>query len=246
MVPWNVWPSPVVQLVLAMLLGWTIALDSVVPVAADELGLAQQRQIDDLRIAVWIAPSVFRPLGVEIQLSDQYDRPVTNVRRVDVAFAMLGMNHGARGIVAEPVGNGLYQAAGRLLAMEGPSQMSVRVERADGRVQTGVFLFVAPPEPPTGFSAGLYDRPTDGPEQVVDIAVAPEGIVPDRIDVIAGRPVRLEIMYVDRPTCGSLIRLRDPPTATDLNAEGLAELAFTPTRTGRLSLTCDPTALSIG
>ena len=216
-----------------------------IPAGADDLGLQQRRAVGDLTADVWLSPAVFRQTGVEIHLSDAAGAAPADVRRVDVAFAMRGMSHGARGIAADEVEPGVYQAAGYLLAMTGSWAMALRVERADGRVDSALFPFEALYER-AGPSNQLYTRPTDDPVQVEDVAVYPEGVAPGGIDVTAARPVRLEVFYVDRPACGGQVALADGSAAAPLSPDGLAELAFTPAASAHLALTCTPAGLQVG
>jgi hypothetical protein len=233
-----------VSLIAPLLVAAWLALLSAPALADDDGGLQQRRGVGDLTADVWLAPGVFRPTGVEVRLTDQSGAAPGDVRRVDVAFAMRGMSHGARGIEADAVELGLYQAGAYLLAMPGSWWMALRVERADGRVDSVLFPFEAPYER-TGVSSRLYTRPTD-PVQVEDLAVYPEGVAPDHLDVVAARPVRLEVMYVDGAACGDRVTLADASASAPVSPEGLAELAFTPARTASLALTCTPTGLLIG
>ncbi len=189
-----------------------------------------------------IEPRVFQPTRVEVRLSERDGRPVPDARRVDLQFAMAGMNHGARGIGANPTGGGRYEARGMLLAMEGPWLLALRVERGDGRIESGVFAFVASPDTAAGPASAFYTRPA-GPVRIEDIAVYPEAVTPSRVPVTAGRPVRLEVFYVDRPACGPAVRFDELDLRADITPEGLAELSFTPPRDGQLQLACTPSGL---
>jgi hypothetical protein len=228
---------------LLVLLGALVSTTGGSTLAQADLGLQQRRAVGNLTAEIWLAPGIFRPTGVEVRLTDPAGQVPADVRRVDVAFAMRGMNHGARGIAAEPTDGGVYQAAGYLLAMSGSWWMALRVERGDGQVQSALFPFEAPSER-TGIASLLYTRPIEW-LQVEDVAIYPEGVMPDRIDVTVDRPVRLEVMYVDGPACGEAVGMADGSASTVVSAEGLAELAFVPGRTVRLSFTCTPGGLQI-
>jgi len=211
---------------------------------ADDNSLHRSAALGDLTLEYWLAPGVTRPTAVEIHLTDASGRAPTDVTRVDVQLAMEGMNHGARGLEAESVDAGVYQAAGYLLAMQGPHWMAVRVERADGRVQQARFAFATPPEPPTNASFGLDSRPDRG-VSVVDVVASPGEVIPSTIDVTAVRPVRVEVMYVDNPGCGRAVMDAGSGARADVTADGLAELSFTPTASGPLSLTCTAEGLML-
>ncbi len=214
------------------------------PVSADDDGLHGQRALGGLTVEYWLAPGVYRPTAVELHLTGMDGAPASDVRRVDVQFAMEGMNHGARGAEAALVQPGVYQAAGYYLAMSGAWWMAVRVERVDGRLVSTRFPFVAPPEPTTGTSYALDGRPDDG-VQVEDVAASPEGVIPDHIGTTAGHPVRVEVIYVDSPPCGPSVQLDDGSASADVSPDGLAELRFTPAADGVLRLACTPAGLSL-
>jgi hypothetical protein len=157
---------------------------------------------------------------------------------------MAGMDHGARGALAAPTGPGQYQAKAMLLAMEGVWWLAVRVERGDGTVDSTIFTFRVPRDTPTGAVAAMTSRPSD-PVQIEDIAVYPDEVNPDTVDVRAEHPVRLEITYVDHPACGPTISLDDPNTTAGVNADSLGEITFVPKQTVTLRLTCSPNGLQI-
>ncbi len=200
--------------------------------------------LGDLTADVEITPRIYEPAQIDLRFADRDGRPVTDIRRVDLQVAMEGMNHGARGIEASPVGPGHYHAAALLLAMEGRWWLAVRVERTGGEVSSSLLSFDVPSETPNGPVSALYQRATE-PVQVEDVAVYPDGITPPGIQVRSGHPVRLEIMYVDHPHCGSTVAFGDLDARATVSAEGLAELSFTPTRTGTLWLACTASELQI-
>jgi hypothetical protein len=210
--------------------------------SAEDAGLYQVRAVEDLSVQLWIAPSVFQPTGVEVQLADASGAAPADVRRVDLSFAMAAMNHGAVGIEAEMAAPGTYQAAGYFLAMPGWWWLALRVERADGRLQSARFLFEAPPSRGPTVANMLYQRP-DGGVQVQDVAVSPEGVIPKTIGVTARRPVRLEVIYVDDPPCGGLVDAGGASAA--VSWDGLAELSFTPAVSGPLELVCASNGLLV-
>ena len=232
-----------VRILLALVLLAAVALPS--SASADDDGLHAASQLGDLTLEYWLAPAVYRQSALELHLADATGQPPTDVRRVDVQFAMAGMNHGARGVEVEMVEPGIYQAAGYLLAMPGPWWMAVRVERADGRLLQARYGFVTPLEAATNTAFALDARP-DGPAQVYDVAISPGETIPGQIAVTAGRPVRLEVIYTDNPGCGPSVQVADPPARADLTSDGLGELTFTPTATGQLNLTCAPAGLLVG
>jgi hypothetical protein len=205
----------------------------------------QRRQIDDLVATVTVDPGVLRPATVEVRLTDPTGRPVTDARRVDVSVGMRAMNHGVRGATATQTGPGVYTATARILVMAGPSLLVLRVERADGRRQSALFELDVPPDRSGAATGLLADRPTD-PVQVVDVQVDPSGVVPDRVTVRAGRPVRLQVIYVERPACGDAVQVGEAGARAAVSAEGLAELTFTTERAGELRLACGPGGLRVG
>ena len=151
-------------------------------------GLTQQRSVGDLRVAIQIQPAVFQPATLEVRLANSQGRPPTDVRRVDLQVAMEGMDHGARGISAGQVAPGVYRAQGMLLAMEGPWWLGIRIERAAGQVDSGVFGFRVPPDQPNGAVSVMYDRPP-GPFDVVDVAVYPGEVSPNEVAVASQHPI---------------------------------------------------------
>ena len=199
--------------------------------------------LGDLRATVSLWPGVFRPTSIQLQLDDGAGAVPADVRRVDVQFAMAGMNHGARGITLVEAEPGVYVGSEYLLSMDGPWWLAARVERADGSVVSGRVAFDVAPER-AGVSNALYARPDHG-VQVEDVAVYPGDVVPARLAVRAGRPVRLEVMYVDEPACGATVRVEDPLAEAAVSIDGLAELTFVPTSDGELVLTCTPEALAL-
>ena len=209
---------------------------------AEESAWPKTVALDDLTATVWLWPGVFTPTSLEVHLADASGAPPTDVTRLDVAFAMIGMNHGARGITADPVELGTYQAAGYLLAMSGPWWMDLRAERADGRLASARLAFDAPPDT-SGVANAMYTRPDQG-VQVEDVAAYPDGVLPDRITVAAGRPVRLEVAFVDDPPCGPAVQV-DDGTAGAVSADGLAEVTFTPVADGPVRLACAPEGLLV-
>src|SRR4051812_10489189 len=111
------------------------------------------------------------------------------------------MNHGARGIVPESVGPGDYRAQAMMLPMEGTWLLGIRVERTGRPVDSTVAIVQVPRDNSSAAVPPMYLRPT-GSTQIEDIAVYTDGVTPDTVTVKAGRPVRLELMYVDTPDCG--------------------------------------------
>jgi hypothetical protein len=198
---------------------------------------------DGLRATVSLWPGIFRPTSVQLQLDDGAGSVPTDVRRVDLQFAMVGMNHGARGLTLAEAEPGTYVGSEYLLSMEGPWWLAIRVERADGLVISARLPFDVAPER-AGVSNMLYARP-DRDVQVEDVAVHPHGIIPTGLAVRAGHPVRLEVIYVDEPPCGPSVRVDDPPAEAALTADGLAELTFVPTADGELSIHCTPSGLTL-
>jgi len=211
---------------------------------SDNGGLNQQRVLDDLNVSINIRPRIFQPADVEIRLNNLQGQPATGIRRVDLAMAMQGMNHGAMGIQAAPTAPGVYQVHAMLLVMEGPWLMALRVERTDGRLQTGLFDFRVPPDSETGVVPPIYRRPP-GPVQVVDVAAYPDSILPHAVQVTAGQPVRLEVIFIDRPPCGPSVYLDASSLKTSVDSNGLAEFNFTPSQKGVLQFTCTPAGLAL-
>lgn len=207
-------------------------------------GLIQERTIDDLLVSIQIQPRIYQPADVQIRLTDANGQPVTDIHRVDLAMAMNGMNHGAVGIAAAAAGQGVYSAHAMLLSMEGPWFMALRIERTDGRLQSGVFRFEVPPDVQTGAVAPMYTRP-DESIQIVDIAVYPEGILPRAVAVAANHPVRLEIMFANQPPCGPSVNFPEMNLKTAVTSEGLADLAFVPQQNGKLQFACSASGLLV-
>ena len=199
--------------------------------------------LGDLRATVWLWPGVFRPTSVQLQLDDGNGFAPSNVKRVDLSFAMVGMNHGARGLTLTEAEPGVYVGSEYLLSMDGPWWVALRVERAGGQVVSGRLPFDVAPERST-VSNILYARPDRG-VQVEDVAVYPEGIIPSRIAVRADHPVRLEVMYVDEPACGAFVRVDEPWAEAALSPDGLAELTFVPAADGELALACTGAGLTL-
>jgi hypothetical protein len=204
--------------------------------------LRQHRPIGNLTAEIQIQPRIYQPAEVDVRLTDAAGQPPGDVRRVDVQVAMEGMDHGARGDVATAIGPGHYRVQAMLLAMEGPWWLALRVERADGHVDSAVFRVQVPRDSSTGAVSAMAERATT-PVQIQDVAVYPSEISPSQIAVTAGHPVRLEVVYVDRPACGSTIHLTGQSLQTSVTPDGLAELPFTPDRTGQLRLTCSGSGL---
>ena len=219
-------------LALVALVAWPATVGAAPGLIGRELWLG------DVRATVSLWPGVFRPTSVQLQLDDGAGAVTADVRRVDLAFAMIGMNHGARGITLVEAEPGVYVGSEYLLSMDGPWWLAVRVERADGHVVSGRVAFDVAPER-AGASSLLYARPDLG-VQVEDVAVYPGDVIPARLAVRAGHPVRLEVMYVDEPACGAVVRVDDPLAAAAVSADGLAELTFVPSADGELVLSCTP------
>jgi len=226
----------------SLLLALLLLVAAVPPAAAEDNGLYAQRALGGLALEYWLAPGIYHPSAIELHLTGADGAPPADVRRVDLQFAMEGMNHGARGAEMDMVSPGVYQAAGYWLAMSGPWWMAVRIERADGSLVSTRFPFVAPPEASNGSSYALDARPDNG-VQVEDVVASPEGVIPDRINATAGHPLRVELIYVDNPPCGPRLQLADGTAGADVSPDGLAEMRFTPAAAGGLALSCTPTGL---
>ncbi len=205
-------------------------------------GLAQERRLDTLVTSFQIQPRILQPTDITVRLTGSDGLLIDDARRVDVQFAMEGMSHGALGAMASRTSRGIYRAHGMLLVMEGPWWMALRVERADGTIESGLFRFQVPFDRPSGAVSAFASRPTD-PIQIVDVAVYPGETSPDTISVRAGHAVRLEVIYVDRPACPPAVRVDDGDAHTDLTSEGLGELSFVPAHTTQLKLSCTSSGL---
>jgi plastocyanin domain-containing protein len=90
----------------------------------------------------------------------------------------------------------------------------------------------------------MYLRPM-GATQVEDVAIYPDVVDPDQIDVTNGVPVRFELFNVNAPACGTTVRFAEVGAETTIPANGLGELTFTPKTTGSIYLTCSSTGLDI-
>jgi hypothetical protein len=206
--------------------------------------LTQQGQVGDLLASVTLQPRIFSPAQVNVQLHDRSGASLDDVRRVDVQVAMQGMSHGARGITLTRQAPGRYDGQGMLLAMQGAWWLAVRIERGDGRMQSGLFSFQVPADQPTGAVSALVDRPSNDTE-IIDIAVYPGQIDPPQLTVAVGRPVHLQVLYVDHPMCGSQVRYDAAGLRTVVSADGVADLIFNPAQSGQLQLRCSPVGLMV-
>lgn len=227
-----------------MALGVLCAASATAVADADAPLIVEQRAFDGLVATVQIDPGVFRPTTVLVRLADAAGQPIADARRVDVAFAMHGMNHGALGATLAPQAAGLYSAGAHLLVMEGPTVMALRVERADGRLASTTVDLDVPPDLSNAPAEAVALRPTD-PVQVVDVQVDPTSVVPDAIEVVAGRPVRLEVMLTDAPACGATVGVDGDLARAAVSGDGLAELTFTPNASGTYQLGCSPDGLAL-
>jgi copper transport protein len=201
------------------------------------------KTIGDLRATLKVTPRVFQPAEFEINLTGPNGQPATGIQRVDLQTAMVGMDHGARGIAAREVGPGRYSVSAMMFAMPGPWRVAIRVERG-GVVGSTVFRVDVPRDDTTGVVSAMAER-LPGPIQVEDVAIYPGEVSPPYVAVVAGRPVRLEIMFVDHPTCASAVRLDAPSTEVPVTSDGLAEVYFVPARSGKLQLSCDAAYLRV-
>jgi len=221
----------------------TTAVAALASVTASSEGGAPWRQrIGDLEVDVRITPRVFQPADIDVQMAKPDAPPPTDVTRIDVQSAMEGMSHGALGVVATRVGPGRYQVQGMVLVMEGPWWMALRIERASARVESGTFAFHVPADRPVGAVSALTDRPTDA-IQIVDLAVYPGGPDPSSVVVHAGHPVRLEVVFVDRPPCGPEVQVTSLGLRAAVTSSGLAELSFVPTSSATLRIDCEQAGL---
>ncbi len=200
------------------------------------------RIVGDLKIGLKVTPRIFQPADVEVDLTRVDGQPVAGIERVDVQTAMTGMNHGARGVTTKPIGPGRYSATAMIFAMQGPWWVGVRIARQGGVVDSTVFKVDVPKDSSTGVVSEMAARPQGSP-QIEDIAVYPGEVIPPNIAVVAGRPVRLEVFYVDNPECGPFIRVDNPPGEAPVGSDGLGELTFVPTATSRLQFSCSPAGL---
>lgn len=207
-------------------------------------GLDQTRVLGDVTASVKIEPHVFQPTKVEVQLNGPDGLPATNIERVGITIAMEGMNHGVMGIEAVRIRPGLYRAEGMLIGMAGPSLMALRVKRNDGVFESSVFPFRAGDEEASGSVARMYSRPSE-PSQIEDIAVYPKDVLPREIQVQAGRPVRLEIMYVDQPFCAPVVAIPDLGLQEKVSAAGVADLEFIPKQNSTLEIVCEAGGLEL-
>jgi copper transport protein len=200
-------------------------------------GLSQERKVGDLDVKVQIRPRIFTPAEIDITVRDGSGQPAQNVTGVDLQVAMEGMNHGARGIAAVPTGPGAYRAQAMLLVMQGPWWLALRLQHADGTIDSTLFAFQTPKDTTSGAVSPMYERPTD-PVQVEDIAVYPGEISPAQIAVTAKHPVRFEVLFVDHPACGTTVRVASTGAQATVSPDGIADLTFVPAQSGQLQLTC--------
>jgi hypothetical protein len=121
--------------------------------------------------------------------------------------------------------------------MEGAWVMGLRVERAGARVDSALFHFEVGPDAPDGAVEAYHTRPTE-PLHIADIQVLYDVVVPNRVAVVAGRPVRLEVIFAGRPGCGEGILIPEAGIAAPVSADGLGEVTFVPGRSGRLGFEC--------
>jgi hypothetical protein len=69
------------------------------PAPRDDTG--SPKTVGDLRIALKVRARVFQPADFEVDLTGANGQPASSIQRVDLQTAMVGMNHGARGIRAK-------------------------------------------------------------------------------------------------------------------------------------------------
>jgi copper transport protein len=205
---------------------------------------SQRLVIDDLNATITVLPTIFQPATIDLELQNALGQPASDITRVDLQVAMDAMNHGARGIMPVTVSPGHYRAQAMLFVMEGQWRLAIRIERSDGRVESAVVQLAVPRDNSNRVVQPMYLRPM-GATQVEDVAIYPDVVDPDQIDVTNGVPVRLELFNVNAPACGTTVRFAEVGAETTIPANGLGELTFTPKTTGSIYLTCSSTGLDI-
>ena len=75
-------------------------------------GLAQQRAVGDVVASMQIQPHIYDPADVEVRLTDQTGRPLTDVRRVDAQVAMAALHYAAPNPVLALFAPGIAEADG--------------------------------------------------------------------------------------------------------------------------------------
>jgi plastocyanin domain-containing protein len=83
-----------------------------------------------------------------------------------------------------------------------------------------------------------------GGEQVVEIAVTPDGFVPASFKVRAGHPVRLVVTRQVERTCATDIVIKDLKISAPLPLNEAVELTFTPTKPGKIRFACSMNHIS--
>ncbi|HLZ08129.1 MAG TPA: c-type cytochrome, partial [Chloroflexota bacterium] len=197
--------------------------------------LAGDVPVGDLIARIVVKPLVFQPASIDLEIRDANGQLVSDIARLDLQIAMEGMNHGARGIAPTVVGPGRYHAQAMLFAMQGKWWLAIRIERTGQPISATIVRLDVPRDNSTGAVSAMYERPAGAP-QVEDIAVYPDAIAPNRISVVAGRAVRLELFYVDSPACGQGVSFPELGATATISASGLGELDFVPKQTGTIEL----------
>jgi plastocyanin domain-containing protein len=77
-----------------------------------------------------------------------------------------------------------------------------------------------------------------GGEQVVEIAVTPDGFVPASFKVRAGHPVKLVVTRQVERTCATDIVIKDLKISAPLPLNEAVAFTFTPTKPGTIRFAC--------
>ena len=94
--------------------------------------LLQTQRVDDLLVTFAAVPGLVGTNDLDVKITDQSGRPVTDASVVRLLGTMLDMSMGTQEAAATPVGNGHYALRGDLLSMGGHWSVEVLIRR-DGR-----------------------------------------------------------------------------------------------------------------
>lgn len=108
--------------------------------------LQMSAALDDLTLALIIAPARPGYNTATVILADSNGRPIDDAERVDVRFSYLDVRQGTQILVAQPQGQGEYVAQGNTITTDGRWQAEVLVRRpGSGDIRTA-FRFVITPD----------------------------------------------------------------------------------------------------
>lgn len=107
--------------------------------------LQMSAALDDLTLALVIAPGQPGYNTATLTLADSDGHPIDDAERVDVRFSSLDVRQGTQILVAQPQGQGQYVAQGNAITANGRWQAEVLVRRPNlGDVRTAFRFVIAP------------------------------------------------------------------------------------------------------